>query len=163
MPANFWGIVAHRPQYNSVRYLGQLLDRLAAAGFRPRTVYMDVDWTYNIAYILEVLRRHAADLRQRGVQLGINVVEASIGDQDELYFAAHTLTRRTVADATPNTLYESTLRAIVALLDDAGLNTPDVVLRVGSWSHRPYERGDEVDEVRPGSLAHGAVALADAL
>ncbi len=162
-PANFWATVARCPQYNSVSYLNQLLDRLAAAGYRPRTVFMDVDWTYNLAYVTEVLRRHQTALAQRGVQMGINVVEASLGPQDELVHEARTLVRRTVPDAAPNLLYERTLLAITSYLQQCGLAGPEVQLRVGSWSHRPAEVGEQVSEDRPGSLAHAANAVADRL
>lgn len=156
VPANFWGIVANCPQYNSVQYLNDLIDLLAAAGFKPRTVLMDVDWTYDIPYITEALKRHKAALRARGVQMGINVVEASLGDQEELTCDGKALTKRTVAHAAPNMLYADTLLAIVIYLKRSGIYERDMQIRVGSWSHRPYEVGPQVDENIPGSLAHTA-------
>ncbi|MBI2298169.1 MAG: hypothetical protein HYU66_04325 [Armatimonadetes bacterium] len=163
VPANFWAIVQRHPQYNSVRYLDQLLDRLAAAGFRPRTVFMDVDWTYDVPYITEVLRRHQADLAARGVQMGVNVVEASLGVQDELIGEGQTLRRQTVPEDPPNLLYERTLMAIARYLQVTGLAGPELQWRVGSWSHRPCEVGRQVSEDTPGSLAHTANAIADTL
>lgn len=162
-PQNFWAIVANRPQYNSVIYLNDLIDVLTKAGFKPKTVFMDVDWTYDIPYITETLRRHKTALKTRGVQMGINVVEASIGDQDELVCEAGTLKRHTDSVAAPNLLYENTLIAIMDYLKVSGVYEKGMQMRVGSWSHRPYETGSEVDEKRPGSLAHTANRIAELL
>lgn len=155
-PANFWAIVQRCPQYNSVVYLNRLIDTLAAAGFKPATVFMDVDWTYDIPYITEALKRHKTNLKARGVQMGINVVEASIGDQEELFYDGHTLKKRSVSKARPNLLYENTLIAIVQYLQGSGIYEQGVQMRVGSWSHRPYEVNRQIDEKTPGSLAHTA-------
>ena len=46
---------------------------------------------YDTPYIQEVLKRHKAVLRERGVQMGINVVDASLGDQEELFSEGGTL------------------------------------------------------------------------
>jgi hypothetical protein len=163
VPANFWSIVAKHPQYNSVPALNDLIDLLTAAGFKPKTVYMDVDWTYDIPYVTEVLRLHKAALHARRVQLGINVVEASLGDQDELTFDGTTLKRRTVPIVSPNVLYENTLIAILQYLKSSGIYAADMQIRVGSWSHRPYEIGAQIEENMPGSLAHTANAIATLL
>jgi hypothetical protein len=156
IPENFHRIVFTSPQYNSVQYLNQLVDLLASSGFKPRTVYVDVDWTYDISYIVEVLKRHKAALRQRGVQMGINVVEASIGEQEELFYDADTLKKRTDSRTAPNILYENTLIAIMRFLKGRGIYERGMHIRVGSWSHRPHEVGSQVDEHTPGSLAHTA-------
>lgn len=163
VPANFWAIVGRCPQYNSARYLNDLIDTLTAAGFKPKTVYMDVDWTYDIPYITEVLKRHKAALRARGVQMGVNVVEASIGDHDELAYEGKTLKRRTDPAAPPNLLYENTLLAIMHYLKGSGIYEQGMQIRVGSWSHRPYEVDAQVAENTPGSLAHTANAIAKLL
>jgi hypothetical protein len=163
VPAHFGEIVAHSPQYNSVQVLNDLIDLLTAAGFKPRTVFMDVDWTYDIPYITEVLRRHKTSLRDRGVQLGINLVEASLGDQEELTFEDNTLRKRTVPSGTPNNLYADTLLAMMKYLKASGIYEQGMQMRVGSWSHRPYEIDTQVDEQIPGSLAHTANAIATLL
>jgi hypothetical protein len=155
-PEEFYAIVFTSPQYNSVLYLNQLLDLLIAAGFTPRTVFMDVDWTYSIPYITEVLRRHKTALAARGVQMGINVVEASLGEQEELFYDGQTLQIRADHGATPNSLYENTLVAITAYLRGSGVYDRGMQIRVGSWSHRPSETGTEVNEATVGSLAHAA-------
>jgi hypothetical protein len=152
----FHRIVFTSPQYNSVQYLNQLLDVLIAAGFKPRTVFMDVDWTYSIPYVTEVLRRHKPALAARGVQMGINVVEASLGMQEELLYEGQTLKKRADPRATPNALYENTLVAIMEYLRGSGVYEKGMQIRVGSWSHRPSETGTEVNEATPGSLAHTA-------
>lgn len=59
-------------------------------------------------------------------------------------------------DAPPNVLYESTLSAIMDYLRGSGIYEPGMQIRIGSWSRRPAETGAEVDENRPGSLAHAA-------
>ena len=156
VPGNFWRIVSAAPQYNSVRYLNELIDVLTSAGFKPRTVFMDVDWTYDIAYIAEGLRRHKAALGARGVQMGINVVEASIGDQEELYYEGGTLKKRADPRAAPNVLYENTLVSIMKFLKGSGIYEQGMQMRVGSWSHRPYEMGTQVNENTAGSMAHTA-------
>jgi hypothetical protein len=153
---NFYAIVQKCPQYNSVQYLNDLIDVLTSAGFKPQTVYMDVDWTYDIPYIIEVLKRHKAALKAVDVQMGINIVEASLQDDEELYFDGTTLARRTVSSGKPNELYENTLIAIVQFLQATGIYDKDMQMRVGSWSHRPYETGSQVDEKIPGSMAHTA-------
>jgi hypothetical protein len=155
-PDNFWQIVANSPQYNSVQYLEQLVDVLTMAGFNLKTVYMDVDWTYDIPYITEILKRHKTALSTKGVQMGINVVEASIGDQEELYYEANTLKRRSDPLAARNVLYENTLISIMQFLKGSGIYEKGMQIRVGSWSHRPYEIGEQVNENTPGSLAHTA-------
>jgi hypothetical protein len=158
--ADFYRIVFTSPQYNSVRYLNQLIDILTAAGFKPRTVFMDVDWTYSIAYVTEVLARHKAALAARGVQMAINVVEASLGGQEELFNDGPTLRKRSHPTARPNTLYENTLVAIMHYLCISGIYEKGMQIRVGSWSRRPIETGKEVDESIPGSLAHAANRIA---
>ena len=158
-PDNYWRIVSNAPQYNSVRYLDRLIDVLVAAGYRPRTVFMDVDWTYDIPYITECLKRHKAALKARGVQMGVNVVEASIGDQEELRYEGGTLRRYSKPRAAANVLYESTLVAMMQFLRGSGIYEQGMQMRVGSWSHRPYETGSQVDEKTPGSMAHAANAI----
>jgi hypothetical protein len=155
-PDGFTRIVSTTPQYHSVRYLEQLIGTLAAAGFTPRTVFMDVDWTYDVPYLTEVLKRHKASLRPLGVQMGINVVEASIGDQEELFYDGRTLTVRKDVTTPPNVLYERTLTAIMKFLIGSGIYEQGMHIRVGSWSHRPQEVGAQIDEATPGSMAHAA-------
>lgn len=162
-PADFFGVVFTAPQYNSVRYLEQLIDTLRAAGIQPRTVYMDVDWNYSLPYATEVLRRHKQSLAARGVQMGINVVEAALGAQEELLHDGQTLVRRVDPDTPSNLLYERTLVAIVNYLRASGVYGPDVQLRVGSWSRRPAEMGAAIDETIPGSLAHTANRIVESL
>ena len=153
---NFYAIVQKCPQYNSVQYLNDLIDVLTSAGFKPQTVYMDVDWTYDIPYITEVLKRHKEALKAKDVQMGINIVEASLQDNEELYFDGTTLVRRTLSSGKPNELYENTLIAIVQFLKASGIYDKNMQMRVGSWSHRPYETGSQVDEKITGSMAHAA-------
>jgi hypothetical protein len=155
-PEEFHRIVFTSPQYNSVRYLDQFLNVLNTAGFKPRTVFMDVDWTYSLPYVTELLRRHKSSLAARGVQMGINVVEAGLGEQEELFYDGHTLQRRVDPDTSPNVLYENTLVAIMAFLRGSGIYEPGMQIRAGSWSRRPAETGAQVDEASEGSLAHAA-------
>jgi len=155
-PEEFHRIVFTSPQYNSVRYLDQLLEVLNAAGFKPGTVLMDVDWTYSLPYVTEVLRRHKSSLAARGVQMGINVVEAGLGEQEELFYDGHTLQRRVDPNTPPNVLYANTLVAIMEYLEGSGLSEPGMQIRVGSWSRRPAETGGAVDEASAGSMAHAA-------
>ncbi len=115
-----------------------------------------MDWTYSIPYITEVLRRHKTALAARGVQMGINVVEASLGEQEELFYDGQTLQIRADQGATPNSLYENTLVAITAYLRGSGVYDRSMQIRVGSWSHRPSETGTQVNEATVGSLAHAA-------
>ena len=160
---NFYAIVQKCPQYHSVQYLNDLIDVLTSAGFKPQTVYMDVDWTYDIPYITEVLKRHKEALKARDVQMGINIVEASLRDDEELYFNGTTLVRRAVSSGKPNELYENTLIAIVRFLKASGIYDKDMQMRVGSWSHRPYETGSQVDEKIAGSMAHTANEIVELL
>lgn len=155
-PKNFWAIVQKRPQYNSVKYLERLVDAMTAAGFKPARIYMDADWTYDIPYITEVLKRHKASLKGRGIQMGVNVVEASIPEDAELVFENGTLKIRQGGGASKNELYENTLVAIAQFLVARGIYESGMHLRIGSWTHRPYEKGLEIDENIPGSLAHAA-------
>ena len=156
---DFYAIVQKCPQYHSVQYLNDLIDVLIAAGFKPKTVYMDVDWTYDLPYITEVLKRHKEALKAKGVQMGINIVEASLQDDEELYFNGTTLARRTLPSGKPNDLYENTLIAIIQFLKASGIYDEDMQMRVGSWSHRPYETAAQVDEKTLGSMAHIADAI----
>ena len=153
-PKNFHRVVFSSLQYNSVQYLTQLIELLTAAGFKPRTVMMDVDWTYDIPYITEVLKRHKAALGKQGVQLGINVVEASLGEQEELFYDGQTLKKRTDPRTAPNLLYENTLIAIMKFLKGSAIYEKGMHVRVGSWSHRPHELGAQVNENTPASMAH---------
>jgi hypothetical protein len=117
---------------------------------------MDVDWTYSLPYVTELLRRHKSSLAARGVQMGINVVEAGLGEQEELFYDGQTLQRRVDPDTSPNVLYENTLVAIMAFLRGSGIYEPGMQIRAGSWSRRPAETGAQVDEASEGSLAHAA-------
>jgi hypothetical protein len=155
----FNAIVSQKPQYGCVGYLNELIAVLTTSGYKPRTVYMDVDWTYDIPYVTEVLKRHHAALKERGIQMGINVVEASIGDDEALQFEQGTLRRVRAAGTPANLLYEQTLIAIFDYLKSVGLTGPSVQIRVGSWSHRPYEHGDQIDERTAGSLPHTALDI----
>ena len=148
-------MVFERPQYNSVEYCNMLVDALTEAGFKPARILMDVDWTYCIPYIKEVLIRHKKALGERGVQMGINIVEASIADNEALAYRNGTLVRQ-ASGGSVNQLYENTLVAITEFLIDSGIYEKGMQLRVGSWSHRPYEQGAEVDENTSGSMAHTA-------
>lgn len=153
---NFYAIVRNCPQYNSVIYLEELIDVLTAAGFKPKTVLMDVDWTYDIPYITETLNKHKKSLKAKGVQMGINIVEASINDNEELYYDGTTLRRRARIGANPNELYENTLIGICQFLKGSGIYEKGMQMRVGSWSHRPYETKAQIDENTTGSIAHTA-------
>lgn len=156
-PENFYyPLIRDHAQYNSVYYLECLVDRLTREGFKPRTILMDVDWTYSTDYIEEALRRHQSSLRQRGIQMGINIVEASLRMDEALTCRDNTLCRMTRTDATPNQLYAETLLAITHYLQQHGIYEPGMQIRVGSWSSRPYEKNAEVDEQRDGSMAHTA-------
>jgi len=155
-PEEYHHIVFAAPQYNSVRYLEQLLDVLQQAGVTPRTVFMDVDWLYSVPYVTETLRRHKSSLAARGVQMGINVVEAGLSEHDELVYDGQTLSRRTAPNTPPNVLYENTLVAIAEYLRGSGIYEPGTQIRIGSWSRRPAETEAEVDETNPGSMAHAA-------
>ena len=46
-------------------------------------------------------------------------------------------------------------------LRGSGVYEPGMQIRVGSWSHRPAEKGAEVDEAASGSLAHTANRIID--
>lgn len=162
-PARFYSAASLYPQYNSVGYCNELVDALTAAGFKPDVVLMDVDWLYDIPYITEVLRRHKTQLGARGVQMGINIVEAGLPHDEELVFDGVTLLRRRDTQANPNILHENTLVAIVEYLIASGIYEPGMQMRVGSWEHRPYETGREIDERREGSMAHTANRIYDML
>ena len=148
-------MVFEKPQYNSVEYCNMLVDALTEAGFKPARILMDVDWTYCIPYIKEVLIRHKQALKERGVQMGINIVEASIADSEALDYQNGTLVR-TSSGGSVNQLYENTLVSITEFLIGSGIYEEGMQMRVGSWSHRPYEQGTEVDENTSGSMAHTA-------
>ena len=163
VPENYRRIIFNAPQYNSVQYLNQLIDVLTAAGFKPKTVFMDVDWTYSIPYITEVLKRHKAALRSRGVQMSINLVEAGIGDQEELYCEGNNLKKRSDPQAAPNILYENTLISIMKFLKSSGIYERGMQMRVGSWSHRPHEVGAQINEDTHGSMAHAANEIVNLL
>lgn len=154
-PNYLYRMVFERPQYNSVEYCNMLVDALTEAGFKPTRVLMDVDWTYCIPYIKEVLLRHRQALKERGVQMGINIVEASIADDEELNYRMGTLVKQR-GSGTPNQLYENTLVSITRFLIENDIYEEGMQMRVGSWSHRPYESGVEVDENKSGSMAHTA-------
>jgi len=146
------------PRWQAVTRLVEGQSRVfnQASDIQPRTVFMDVDWLYSLPYATEALRRHKASLAARGVQMGINLVEAGLGEQEELVYDGNTLTRRADPNMPPNVLYENTLVAIMEYLRGIGIYEPGMQIRVGSWSRRPAETGAEVDETRPGSLAHAA-------
>ena len=158
-PSNYYAIVARRPQFNSVVYLEELIEVLTKAGFKPRTIYMDVDWTYDVPYILETLKRHKASLEHRGVQMAINIAEASLANAEALTFSQNRLSRVSASDSPTNLLYERTLLAITDFLKANGLTGDGIQLRVASWSPRPKEVGNQIDERLPGSLAHTALEI----
>lgn len=88
--------------------------------------------------------------------MGINAVEASLGDPEELFYEDGTLKKRTDTKLAPNVLYENTLLSIMQFLKGSGIYEKGMQIRVGSWSQRPREVGTQVDENTPGSMAHAA-------
>lgn len=157
-PENFWHMALAYPQYNSVEYCNMLIDDLDAAGFKPTTVLFDVDWIYSVPYLTEVLMRHKAELKARGVQMGINIVEASpsLGELQELWYDGRTLAIRNGASGNKNVCYENTVTAIMQFLVGSGIYEDGMQIRVTSWTGRPEETGAEVNENREGSMAHAA-------
>ncbi|MCC8018715.1 MAG: hypothetical protein LIO85_02935 [Rikenellaceae bacterium] len=157
-PGNFGRMALTYPQYNSVEYCNMLIDELDAAGFKPSTVLFDVDWIYSVPYLTEVLLRHKTELKARGIQMGINIVEASpsLGEYQELYYDGNTLSVRDGVSGNKNICYENTVKAIMQFLVGSGIYEEGMQIRVTSWTGRPEETGDEVDESREGSMAHAA-------
>ncbi|MEY4066624.1 MAG: hypothetical protein RIR26_2832 [Pseudomonadota bacterium] len=157
---NLW--LLKSPCHNSVEYLKQLILRVRNAGFNVHSVMMDVDWTYDTAYVVENLKRLKAMLSGLGVQLGINVVIAFDKNGPcptpdcEVFLNGKTLSTRKTAGISTNELYERSLLQITKLLQQEGILDGSVQLRVGSWSERPSETGARVSESIPGSMAHTA-------
>ncbi len=144
--------------YKSVDYLSDYIDYLTEQGFKPTIVYMDVDWRYDLDYVKTVLLKHREMLKTKGVQLGINVVEAGYkSNYDEMVCSGTTLTSYIRSSSSnPNVLYGNTLVACTQWLINTGIYEQGMQIRVGSWSPRPYEIGDQINENTPGSLANTA-------
>ncbi len=157
-PGNFHAAYKTFPQhsYKSVEYLARYIDEMEAAGCKPVVVCMDVDWNYDLDYVEKILNMHKAMLKTKGVQLSINVVEGALSNDEELYYNAGTLQRRTRTDTGANQLYENTLVSITQWLIDKGIYERGMQLRVGSWTVRPIEPEEQIDETVPGSMAHTA-------
>ncbi len=149
-----------------------LPNQLAAAawyrpGDPPRLINGHLDSSFGQR---EVWPRLRENLKQARGTFAINAAEIGhlsstagllplLGDQEELRYEGGTLRRYSKPRAAANVLYENTLVAIVQFLRGSGIYEQGMQMRVGSWSHRPYETGSQVDEKTPGSMAHAANAI----
>lgn len=154
--AAFFGLAA--PCHRDTAHLAALAAALCGNGTCPAAVYMDVDYTYNTSYAVDVLARNKAALAALGVPFGFNVVDACGAAPDCLIVdtgaALEAVAQPPPFD--PNELHERSLLAVHAFFARAGVIDAATRLRVASWSVRPTEAGAAVDERIAGSMAHAA-------
>ena len=163
-PPNITGGFQHAVQYltqpchRDTEHLTALVKALCAHGYCPVAVYHDVDYIYNTAYALDVLRRNKRALRELGVPFGVDIVDICDETMDcVIVVDGQNLVRRTgTSDKTPNQLQEQTVSTLSGFLIGQGIIDAHTTVRVQSWTARPVERGDQVREELPGSFAHTA-------
>jgi len=148
------------PCHRDTDHLVALATAMCGNGTCPEAVYMDVDYLYNTPYALDVLARNKAALRAVSPPLpfGVNIVdECGTAEACVVVDTGDALEAQTApAPSDPNELHEQSLLAVFGFLARKGVIDAETRLRVASWSVRPHEVGELVDEQRPGSMAHAA-------
>ncbi len=151
--------------FRSVGYLTELIDKLTDAGFKPEIISMDVDWNYDLNYVVRILKLHKAALAAQGVHLGINVVDASFDDaRKNSVLTYNGLSASWVASSGgPNLCYQKTLLNILQFLKDQGVYEKGMQIRTASWLPVPTETGNECSEDVRGSFAETSIKIYDKL
>jgi hypothetical protein len=166
-----------QPCHRDTDHLIELVTAMCGNGTCPSAVYHDVDYTYNTAYALEVLRRNKRALSDLNVTFGLDIVDLCTSQLDcEVVVGpsgSDLVLQKAVAgpppavdvfvtpnvNVEPNLLQERSLLTLVQFLIDQSIIDSNTALRVQSWTVRPIEQGELVDERRNGSLAHTANAI----
>lgn len=119
---------------------------------------MDVDYIYNTAYSVDVLRRNKQVLNALGVDFGLNIVNqcnnvsgTSAVNMTADFSASQCVDRPGIA---VNLINEESMLNLVDYFNRQGILDAGTRLRMGSWSKRPVEQGVSVNEGVSGSLAH---------
>ncbi len=165
-PADFQHAVLYltAPCHRDTVYLQSLVNALCGSGHCPSSINHDVDFIYNTAYALDVLRRNKAMLAASGtgVAFAININDPCNGVLDCIVTVTsdgQRLQLSTRAGMSPNLLQEMSLTTLVSFLRAQDVLDARTVLRVQSWTVRPIEQGAHVAESIPGSFAHTASAI----
>jgi hypothetical protein len=150
--------------HHDTQILATLIDRLCAAGYCPKTVYMDIDLYYNTAYALDVLHKNKAVLEKRGVGFGILMADECNEKPYcvEKETSPGRLTLETANASTPeNILDQQSILNKMHFLIANGIIDSHTRIRFESWSSRPVETGQQINEKTPGSFANTALRAFD--
>jgi len=150
--------------HHDTQILATLIDRLCAAGYCPKTVYMDIDLSYNTAYALGVLRMNKAILEKRGVGFGIYMADECNEKPHcvEKETSPGRITLETTDASTPeNILDQQSILNKMHFLIANGIIDSHTRIMFESWSSRPFETGRQVNENTPGSFANTALRAFD--
>ena len=130
--------------------LAQLVRSLYADGNRPKAVYMNVDYIYNTAYSVDVLKRNKQLLNALGVDFGLNIVNqcdnvsgTSAVNTNANFSALHCVDRSGVAE---NLVNEESMLNLVDFIKRQGILDAGTPLRMRSWSKRPVGQAIYVNE-----------------
>lgn len=145
------------PCHRDTQILSDLIDRLCAAGYCPKTVYMDIDLSYNTAYALSVLRMNKTILEDSGVGFGIGMVD-ECNEKPHCVEKETTPGRLALETSGPaiseNIMFQQSIINKMHFLIASGIIDSNTRIRFESWSSRPFETGRQVNENTAGSFAN---------
>jgi len=124
----------------------------------PEAVYMDIDYLFNTSYALDVLSRNKAALLNLSIPFGMNIVdECNTSEACLIVDTGDKLEAQTQQmPYDPNKLHEMSLITMYKFFVRKGIIDSETRIRVASWSVRPHEVDNFVDERLVGSMAHTA-------
>lgn len=164
-PSDFQYVLQHltEPCHRDSALLAKLVDAVCAESGCPKTVYMDIDLTYNTAYALDALKRNKAILEARHVGFGIGLADECNEKPRCVQMNVSNERMALKSDDMPgmseNMLTQASLINKLAFLIDAGIVDGNTRIRIQSWSSRPFETGDQVNEDVSGSFADTALRI----
>jgi hypothetical protein len=181
----------HKPCYHAVSDLVALVTRLCQDEGCPEAVFFDTEWAWNLTWTMEMFRKAKAALRDlvlpggRHVSIGFGITVVDPFDDIDLKTepvsgsmavfnrpladnegSGHVDRNKHPTDASGDPLpvniasvnsVMAVMEALVAnqILDDA------VYVRYSSWTHRPLEPADQVNDQTPGSQPHTMSRIID--
>lgn len=153
-----------KPCHRDTAILSRLLDVLCRAGACPKTVFMDIDLHYRTGYALDVLRRNKNVLHQHGVSFGIDLTDECNEEpacvQVSPAAGQMRLDHENASDSkSENMLDQKSLLNKFDFLRANGIIDRDTHVRFESWTVRPIEQGQEIDETTQGSYANTTLQI----
>lgn len=156
------------PCHNGVDMAREVIVAMCMDGQCPRTVYLDMDLSYNNDWVIEDLRRYKAmlsaialpDGRTVSVGYGLNMHDHCYVEGLSCYrgFANGQLTNEK-RGGNQNVLFEESVVNVGSFLRHHGVLDEETHVKFFTWDARPVETGAQVSESNPGSMAHAALTF----